>query len=268
MYNYRTSEEEKFFEELRFDDENIPTFKQLIGLKGTPVYTELLTYKTEDGKLSERGWNYLKKIIFFQDDGKPIKNLRRQAFLNQPKFFEYYNQGVIKTFEEFYVGDENLIDILKRTNISTYSSMYEYFKKGEHIGTCGFTSQLLGSAFKNPKFHMRERAPFLDGTKGCSEKNDYSHAWLEIEENGEDYYIDTSIMMCIPKTIAAELGYEDKTKAATTEEMLEYHDSMRDDIYWEQYNITVKRDCKNKASYDCYKRYLRQLEEKKKLGPR
>lgn len=74
--------------------------------------------------------------------------------------------------------------------------------------------------------------------------------------------------MCIPKKIAGILGYKDKAKTVTKEEMLEYFDSQKDDKFWEQYNIISAKDCKGKASYVSFREYLKELGEKRKLEAR
>lgn len=261
MYYYHNRIEESFFENKRFSDDNLPTNGDLEFLRGTEILKKFgIKLGLGEEKVSKDDWEKLKPILYFTGKGSQIETLRKAAVNNCPKLKEYILSGKIIPFENYQSEDgKNLIKKMKDINVNTFSSMYEYFAEGQHIGNCGITSKLYGIIFEDPEYHTNGQCELLKGTKGCSIENP-SHAWLEVILNGEKYIVDTSLLMLIPIELKEKLGYKDLKRPINREELIELEDT--DDILYEHYNILSKRSSKNKASFNNYIKVLNRIKDK------
>lgn len=265
MYYYQNSAQEEFFEKKRFSNENLPMWKDIEFIEKTKIYKELKINPGEKNEIVPLDvWEKLKPYLYFDEKKAKIETLRRQAVMKQPLILDYIQEGEIIPFEKFELdeykenGDrKTLLEKTREINVSTYSSMYEFFAKGEHIGNCGRTAKFIGTAFRTPEFHTKGNAPFLAGTKN-SENG--MHAWLEARVGRFKYIIDTSMMLAIPIKLKKELGYRDDRQPMNLEDMIQYDDS--DDMFWTHYNESINHSTKNKASYATFLEKVKELEIK------
>lgn len=258
MLNYLDTAEYKFFEEKRFDDENLPTWEDVkfIFKKGN--------FKNIESRISDKKatipkdiWGILKKMFYYKDNSENIPNLREEAIKNEPKIGKYIEEGTIVPFEKFeYKDGKTLLEATKDINVSSFSSMYEYFKRGEHIGTCGLTAGLMGIMFENTTYIRHGNAKPVIGTKNSPNG---SHAWIEADINGNRKIIDTSLLVVIPFELKEELGYETH-ELLNLKGLLNCHDNY-DEILYDHYEVLSKYSTKNKASYFNYKEYIKELEK-------
>ena len=104
----------------------------------------------------------------------------------------------------------NLIyDKMKDIRINENTTLYDYFNKGQNIGTCGASAVLLSLLF-NEFTIVSGKMTFLEGTTN-SPKGE--HTWLEV---GNLIY-DTSLGVVVRKD--TPFGYE-KENEITKDEML------------------------------------------------
>lgn len=262
MYNYVNLKEEEFFENNRFNNENLPSNKDLAFLNGTGILEKLnIKLDVSDKRIAIKDWEKLKTVLYFNDTNSKIETLREPAAINCKEFIKNILNGKIIPFERYQDEDgKNLIQKMKDINVSTYSSMYEYFVRGEHIGRCGITSKLYGIAFENPIYHIGQCISLI-GTKGCTKDNP-SHAWLEVKLNGKEYIIDTSLLVIVPIELKENLGYKDIKKPFSKKELMEYADE--NDTFYEHYNILNKKSTVNKASYYTYIEEIKRIKEVEK----
>ena len=248
---------ENFFEYKRFNETDLPTLGDVSDLIKDICNKKVV--RNAERKLTVAEWNLIKKFVFF-DDSKinEIPSCRNSAYKNIPAFLEYVKNNEILGFENFmYNNNETLLDATKKINVETYSSLYEYFAKGEHIGRCGEASKLIGIMFEKPKFVVKGNSSLLKGTENSA---DGQHSWIETTINGKEYIVDTSLMVVIPKEFGSELGYQ-KIKEADLKEILEYYD--KEEICYNHYNISSKYTTENKASYNTYLENLKQIKKEK-----
>ena len=249
MKYYASEAEENFFENNRFSDENLPTYKDIAFILNIDMNLEIKVFATfKDEVIPKSLWEKIKKVTQFDYSlDHDFPNLREQVFKAEPKYEEYLKQGKILGFENYIYNGVTLKEALKDVNISTYSSMYEYFSLGENIGTCGMTSILTGVMFDDILCCKGDMKAF----KGTPASKTGNHAWIKVKHEGKNVLIDTSLLLVIPEEYAKSLGYIPEN-AKTVEEMCSYSDM--GDIYWEQYHLSKGKSTKNKASYELFTR--------------
>ena len=254
MRYYSSSDEINFFEHNRFSDRNLPCYKDVAFLLGININSEPWN-RLQDKKISCELWKKIFGITHFDYSLKrELPSLREQVFKKNSKYEEFLDKGKIYGFESYEYNGKVLEEVLKSVNIDTYSSMYEYFALGDNIGTCGFSSALMGVMFKDVKWN-RGIIPAIAGT---SNSENGSHAWIDVNHNENRIIIDTSLLLVIPEEYSIELGYV-PTNTYTIEQ--KYDDDSFGDIYWEHYNVRSKQTTKNKASYEMYRRNRERAEK-------
>ena len=257
MLNYKVAGEYQFFERKRYNKDNIPTWKDVEFLFKNEEFKHIGSKITEIEKeqtIPVNVWEKMIKIFQYRPSNKEMPNLREEAIKRQPKIKEYMENGEIKTFEEFEYNGKSLLERTKDINVESYSSMYELFERGHHIGNCGHTSRFMGIMFENPLFHTG-KAECLKGTKNSE---DGGHAWIETEIDKQKYIIDTSMLLVIPEKLKEEIGYEDTKKAYTKKEYID-----ENDVCFNHYEIMAKYPTTDKFSYHSYTENIRNLEKLK-----
>ena len=257
MLNYKVAGEYQFFERKRFNKDNIPTWKDVSFLFKNEALKHIeskITDKDKEQKIPVNIWEKMIKIFKYKLTDKEITNLRKETIEKQPKIKEYMENGEIKTFEEFEYNGKTLLERTKDINVESYSSMYELFQRGHHIGNCGHTSRFIGIMFENPLFHTG-KADCLQGTKNSE---DGGHAWIETEIDKQKYIIDTSMLLVIPKKLKEEIGYVDIKKAYTKKDYIDENDT-----YFNHYEILSQYPTTDKFSYHSYTENIRNLEKLK-----
>ena len=83
------------------------------------------------------------------------------------------------------------------TNATTLGEIYS---EGFNIGHCGLTSRYIARGFEEAELYFG-KAKLLIGTK---KSPNGEHAWTIIN----DYLIDSTLMICIPKSHMEDLGYK------------------------------------------------------------
>lgn len=119
----------------------------------------------------------------------------------------------------------------------------------------------MGIMFKNPKFIRYGQAIPIEGTANSIGRNGLQgcHAWIEVNINGKNKIIDTSLMLVIPTELKEKIGYKNIKAPMSLNELLEYDD--REEIYYEHYNVLSKYSTKNKASFAKYNECLREIKK-------
>lgn len=259
MLYYKNGKLFRFFEKERYSINKIPTWDEIDFVFEDFNLKELENkIKDKNQTVPENIWKKLINVFKYQDNQKEIETLRDPAIKMQPKIKEYMDKKEILTFEEFeYKDGKTLLEETKNINVESYSSMYEYFKRGDHIGTCMNTSRLMGVIFKDPLFY-KGYADFLTGTKNCS---DGIHAWIETKINNKDYVVDTSMMLLIPTKLKEELGYRSPQKPYTVEDITSYGDNC--DTFYTHYEEMTKYTTKDKFSYVSYDENYRKIKKEK-----
>ena len=253
MLYYTNPKEYEFFELNRYGNKEIPSWNDvdfLINREELESVRKLI--KNRDEKIPKSVWNKIATVFQFKDDGKKIETLRSIAINKNPDIYKFMQNGEIKSFDMFEYSGKSLLEGTKNINIETYSSMYEFFKRGEHIGNCGRTSRFMGVMFENPEFHTGKNIALL-GTKNC---HNGVHAWLETYINGEKYLVDTSMMLVIPERLKEKCKYEDTKRPYFKDEL------MPDDMYFNHYEELRKYPTNGKFSYASYKENIMKLEKK------
>lgn len=258
MLYYKTQEQYEFFEHKRYNLENIPTWNDIdFLLKEKELRNIKEKIKNKNEKIPPKIWETLIKIFQYRGTSKEIKNLRDYASKKMPDIDKYIANGDIKTFEDFeYKDGKSLLQKTKDINIESYSNMYEFFERGEHIGNCGRTSRFMGILFENPQFHTGKMSA-LTGTKNC---DNGIHAWIETKINNKTYIIDTSMMIVIPLELKEKIGYEDTKRTYGKDELVLY------DMYFNHYEELPKYPVKDKFSYTSYTENIKKLEKIQEIG--
>ena len=259
MLYYKNGKLFRFFEKERYNISKIPTWDEI------DFIFEDLELKDLESKIKDKSqivpenvWKKIINVFKYKDTKKDIDTLREPAIKLQPKIKEYMDKKEILTFEEFeYKNGKTLLEETKDINVESYSSMYEYFKRGDHIGTCMNTSRLMGVIFKNPLFY-KGYADFLTGTKNCS---DGIHAWIETEINNKNYVVDTSMMLLIPSNLKEELGYRSPQKPYTVDDIISYGDNC--DTFYNHYMEMPKYPTKDKFSFMSYNENIKEIKKEK-----
>lgn len=259
MLYYKNWKLYNFFEKERYNANKIPTWDKIDFIFEDLELKDLKNkIKNKNETVPENIWKKIIKIFKYQNLEGKIDNLREPAINLQPKIKEYMDKKEIKTFEEFeYRNGKTLLEELKDINVCSYSNMYEYFQRGEHIGTCMNTSRLMGVIFKNPLFY-KGYADCLIGTKNCLNG---IHAWIETEINNKNYVVDTSMMLVIPADLKEELGYKSPTNPYTVEDIISYGDSC--DTFYSHYKELIDYPTKDKFSYTSYNENIREIKKEK-----
>ena len=254
MLFYKNYDEEKFFEKKRFNLENIPTWNDIgFLLKEKPIKEMNFKIKDMNEKVPLNLWKIIIKMFQYKETDK-MQDLRKEAISKNPDIAQYIESGEIKGFETFeYKPGQTLLEATRDVNVESYSSLYELFNRGEHIGNCGPTSRLIGVMFDEPEFHVG-KLPCIRGTKNSE---DGVHAWAEAKINGKKYIIDTSTMLVIPVELKEKVGYVD-TKRPYNVYVLVNAGSMSDK-YYNHYEMLTKISTKDKLSYASYKENIREL---------
>ena len=216
-------EAENIFEQKRKND--AIQWKEISFISNS-VLKRLNIIRKKDGFLSEKDKEKLDTVLLFNTKGAKINHLRVEAtdghVSKEESTFLRDNliNGTIIPLEK--IKDKNNITFFnkaKNINLSGYSSLYEYFARGKNIGTCGYTSELVGilydDIFKDVELH-KGILPIITGTKGAANGN---HAWIEVTYNEKRYIIDTSLLTAIPLELKGKIGYEDKKSIKLDEEM-------------------------------------------------
>ena len=264
MYYHSNSEEINFFEKKRFSDEFRPTYADVLFiLKDFQILNNEQMEKIHailDRKVKPEIWERIKQIAYFDESKYPeLQNLREQVFSKNPTYQRLIQEGRVIPFENFeFKKGITLKEALKDIEISTYSSMYEYFARGENIGTCGFSSKLIGVMF-DQKHIICERG-HLKAFEGTPSSEKGQHAWIVVKHNEIDYVVDTSLCLMIPQEIAREeLGYVPERAYPIKLAIEERSDE--GDMLYSHYSFQ-DYPTKNKASYDLYRKN-RELYRKK-----
>ena len=112
------------------------------------------------------------------------------------------------------------------------STLGEIYKKGFNIGHCGLTSRYLARAFDKATLYYGN-AKLLVGTKNSPNGE---HAWITIN----NHLIDTTLMICIPISMASSLGYAtEKEIAHDSARMLSEYDIFDLEYIEQQKNISL-----------------------------
>lgn len=109
-------------------------------------------------------------------------------------------------------------------------TLEEIFIKGYNIGHCGLTSRYVARQFKDANLFYG-KARLLIGTENAPNGE---HAWTTIN----NYLIDTTLMICIPLTETAKLGYIPEKEIA--------HDSARILSEYDRYDNEYEKNYKIK----------------------
>lgn len=133
-------------------------------------------------------------------------------------FSDYLRNKICEKYDvmlQQYVWHDELndffMDIKLGIDETLVKTMKEVYELGFNIGNCGLTSRYFAIAM--PKAELAYGTlTLLKGTKRSITGN---HAWTIID----DYYIDSTLRLMIPKDVASKLGY-------TVEKVLAY-DSAR-----------------------------------------
>jgi hypothetical protein len=245
MKFYKKGFYEEFFENKRFSEENLPTLGEVSEII-EDIFNKRVVRNFER-KLTLAEWNFISRFICFKDTNKNLPSCRSIAYANNAELLNYIKNEKIYCFEDFmYNENETLLEATKKVNVETYSSLYEYFKTGEHIGNCGTTSKLIGIMFNNPNYIVKGNSILL---KGSENSPNGEHSWIEAKINNSEYIIDTSLLLVIPKELEEKLGYK-AIKKVNKEDMLKYYD--REGILHCHYCELSKKTTENKASYNAY----------------
>lgn len=258
---YTNLDEYEFFEKKRFEDNELPRWKDIDFIFKEEVFKKIKNrISDKEAIVPKEIWEILKKILYYKEaDIASIPNLRKEAINNVPSMKSYIENGEIIPFEKFeFKEGKTLLEATKDVNVSGYSSLYEYFARGKHIGSCGFTSKLMGIMFKDVNFIRSGQALSVIGTENSIGKNGLqgSHAWVEAKINGKSNIIDTSLMLVIPVELKEKMGYRNLRPPMNLDELLQYDDP--DEKYYEHYKILSKYSTKAKASDETYKQYIRE----------
>lgn len=242
MRTYGNDEEVEFFENNRFSEDKLPTYRDIAFLVGIDINSEHW-HKIADHLINIKLWERIKKLIYFDMNQKrELPNLRSQVFAKNPLFRELMEKGTIHGFETYPFQGTTLEEALKQVNIEAYSSLYEYFATGANIGTCGFTSRLMGVMFEDVLYHRGVIPAFV----GTPKSEDGCHAWISAKSSTGRIIIDTSLLLVVPEEQKEQLGYI-PNHTYTLEQILEDGDE-----YYYHYRIASQQSTQNKASYEMY----------------
>ena len=112
------------------------------------------------------------------------------------------------------------------------STLGEIYKKGFNIGHCGLTSRYLARAFDEATLYYG-KAKLLVGTKNSPNGE---HAWIILN----NHLIDTTLMICIPISMASILGYViEKEIAHDSARLLSEYDILDLEYIAQQKNISL-----------------------------
>ena len=140
-------------------------FQDLLGQEGRK-YDKWLNNQEEGYYLTYKSNMYADAFDYSIE--RKIPDIRKEVFANNSKYKELLDNQEIYGFNEFiYNGNTTIEDALKDVNISTFSSMYEYFALGENIGTCGRSSTLIGVMFDDVNYCKGINSSFIGTPTKC-----------------------------------------------------------------------------------------------------
>lgn len=270
--DYRNKLEEKFFENKRIED--IKTWQDIEFIDDKILESLGLTRKSNYEKLNKEELEQLKKILIFNTENIKLSHLREHVAMQEKRqgtnreFSKGIVFGQITPFEKLEVEEGiNLISKAKEIDVPTFSSLYEYLARGEHIGTCGFTSKLFGiyyhDIFKNVECHQGI-LPSIEGSKRSSNGN---HAWIEADYNGKRYIMDTSLLVAIPIELKEKIGYQTKGNSENLIDKLTYINKTNNPLTVEDEALidcmnSLSNTNKGKMSYRTFLIYCNRIKEK------
>lgn len=256
MYYHSNSDEINFFEKKRFSDEYRPTYREVLFiLKDFEILSNEQVGKIQnmlDKRVKPEIWQRIKQVAYFDESSYPeLQTLRAQVFSKNSTYQKLIQEGIVIPFEDFEFNKGiTLKEALKDVEISTYSSMYEYFARGENIGTCGFSSKLIGVMF-DQKSIICERG-HLKAFEGTPASEKGQHAWIVVKHKDIEYVVDTSLCLMIPLEYAREeLDYVPERAYPIKLAIEERSDE--GDMLYSHYSFQ-DYPTKNKASYDLYRK--------------
>lgn len=270
--NYRNVAEKTLFEDKRILD--LKTWKDISCIDDSILDYLGLHRKENKELLDEKEKDLLLTVLVFQPEQTKIEHLREHV-VNQEKksssigeFARGMVEGTIIPLEKFKVATGNsIIEETKNKNVPTLSSLYEYLATGKHIGTCGFTSSIFGIYFQDT-FHNIEchkgRLPIIAGSKNSPKGN---HAWIEAEYQGENYIIDTSMLVAIPTKLKEKMGYLDTEKPKKLKDTLHYITTTNNTLTTGEENLldcleSLTQSNEGKMSYRSYLEYKEKIKER------
>lgn len=157
----------------------------------------------------------------------PSEELRQQIAKQYNIDLELYKWNEDFTNEVFSIP-------LDPTLESYANTLGEIYTKGFNIGHCGLTSRYLARQFDEATLYYGN-AKLLVGTKNSPNGE---HAWLTIN----NHIIDTTLMICIPTSIAKELGYiQEKEIAHDSARMLSEYDLFEHEYKKQNQTLTHKK---------------------------
>ncbi len=270
--DYKNSAEERFFKNKRIED--IKTWKDIEFIDDTILKSLGLIRRESYEKLSNKELEQLKTILIFNTENTKIGHLREYAAIQEEKqetnkeFVKGLVSEKIIPFERLEVEPGvNIISKSKEIDVPTFSSLYEYLVRGEHIGTCGFSSKLFGiyyhNSFKNIECHDGV-LPIIKGSKKSSNGN---HAWIEADYNGKRYIIDTSLLVAIPIELKETIGYQTKGNTEKLIDKLTYINQTSNPLTVEDESLidcmnTLSNNNNGKMSYRTFLAYCNRIKEK------
>lgn len=255
MYYHSNQEEYQFFEVKRFSSENLPVYADVFFiLKDFKILDNNQFEKIHhvlNRRITPEIWKRIKQVAYFDEASFPdLQDLRKNVFEKDPNYKRLIAERKIFPFEEFeYDKGRTLKEALKDVDVSTYSSMYEYFARGENVGTCGFSSKLIGVMFDRRNVICQSGT--IKAFTGTPKSEKGKHAWIVVRHNGKDYIVDTSLCLMIPTEYAKELGYVPEKNYHISLAIEENSDE--GDMLYSHYSFQNFKT-KNKASYDLYRR--------------
>lgn len=269
--DYRNNLEEEFFECKRIND--IKTWQDIKFIDNKILENLGLTRKASSEKLSSEELKQLKKILIFNTQNTKVTHLREHAAIQEKRqgtkkaLSKGLVSGQIIPFEKLEIKPGiNFISKAKEIDVPTFSSLYEYLARGEHIGACGFTSKIFGiyyhDIFKNIECH-EGALPIIEGSKKSINGN---HAWIEADYNGKRYIIDTSLLVAIPIELKEAIGYKTHGNSEKLIEKLTYINQTSNPLTVEDESLidcmnSLSNNNKGKMSYRTFLKYSNRIKD-------
>ena len=269
--NYRRREQEIFFEDTTIQD--IKTWSDVKQIEDDVLYSIGMHRKEDNVELTEKEKEALASVLVFQTAHTKIEHLREYV-VSQEKESEQdhtFTQGMLEEtmipLEKFPTATGNsVIEEAKHKNVPTFSSLYEYLATGKHLGNCGFTSNMFGvyyqDIFQNVECH-KGILPKIAGSINAPRGN---HAWIEAENHGQKYIIDTSLLVAIPIEYKEKMGYQDTAKPTMLKETIHYLQTTPYQMTSQEGDLLEcveyqSKSNQGKMSYSKYTAYKERLQE-------
>lgn len=269
--DYRSSLEEKFFENKRIND--IKTWKDIEIIDNKILKSLGLNRKESSEELSNEELEQLKKILIFDTQCTHIDHLREYAVIQERKQWgeggleEGLVSGRIIPLEKLETESGiSFIAKSKEIDVPTYSSLYEYLARGEHIGTCGFSSKLFGIYYHDSLKDIECQEGILPIIKGSKKSSNGNHAWIEADYKDKRYIIDTSLLVAIPVELKESIGYKTKGNSEKLINKLTYINKTRNTLTAEDEALiecmnSLANNNKGKMSYRTFLAYCKRIKE-------